>query len=191
MVRKLLFWLSGWLRVRVVLAGGAPLFERYLLARALGCELFLHHYLRADPERGLHNHPARWAAVLLLAGSYSERRRWMLNRTLLHHRTRELYFPDDRVFFPMEPFARRQRTLGWGFGARPAALLLKRDFHRIAAMHSERGSWSLFLMGPRTGGWGFAEDRAGWVPYREFEGAPQPFDWQSAPRGRAIERASA
>src|SRR5260370_32406267 len=53
----------------------APLFERSHVFTArlplLGeVTLYLHHYLRSDPDRGPHDHPWPWAIALPLAGGY-------------------------------------------------------------------------------------------------------------------------
>ena len=51
-----------------------PLFERYHVFTCrlpwLGeVTLYLHHYLRSDPDRGPHDHPWPWAVALPLAGA--------------------------------------------------------------------------------------------------------------------------
>jgi hypothetical protein len=43
------------------------------LFRFCGWVVYLHHYLRSDPDRGLHSHPFR-AYAWILAGGYKEER---------------------------------------------------------------------------------------------------------------------
>ena len=82
MIRRLLHWLAGHLRAKVYEAevsetnpARKPLFERYLVCRLPGGgAVYLHHYLRADPDRGPHDHPWNWAIALPLAGGYVEER---------------------------------------------------------------------------------------------------------------------
>ena len=47
------------------------LFYRSFLMQIGSWVLFLHHYVASDPDRGLHNHPARCVG-LILAGGYDE-----------------------------------------------------------------------------------------------------------------------
>lgn len=106
---------------------GAPYLSRWYLCRARRLEIYLHQLHRADDDRALHNHPWKWAVVLVLAGGYSEA-----------YRTRQGNVR-HRLVRPWRP-----------------RLLLARDFHRIDRIASGGTSWSLFVTGPRHGrGWGF------------------------------------
>ena len=43
------------------------------------------------------------------------------------------------------------------------------DFHRVDLLNPEMGSWSLFVAGRKTGGWGFRDRATGtFVPQREY-----------------------
>lgn len=43
------------------------------------------------------------------------------------------------------------------------------DFHRVDLLNPEMGSWSLFVAGRKTGGWGFRDRTTGtFVPQREY-----------------------
>ncbi len=139
--RRFLFHVSGRLPLRVVTAGPenrsrnvpdlpeTPLFERYKLLRVRGVTVFLHHYLRSDPDPAPHNHPFRWAWVMPLAGGYWERR--------------PAGFDSDGVIL----------TDRW---RRPFVPYLLRDstFHRVICKPGVT-NWSLFIHGPLTDGWGF------------------------------------
>lgn len=50
---------------------GAYLRRWYLLPRNTVCNIYLHHFLRSDDDRALHDHPWHWAS-LLLRGRYVE-----------------------------------------------------------------------------------------------------------------------
>jgi hypothetical protein len=50
-----------------------PLLFRAFLFDLGPWRAYLHHFVRSDPDMGLHDHPA-WNAALILAGGYWERR---------------------------------------------------------------------------------------------------------------------
>jgi hypothetical protein len=180
MVRQLLHTLSGLLPVRIITAevegveDGVPLFERYLIGRLPkfgrwgGGVIYLHHYLRSDPDDSLHDHPWNWAVALPLAGGYDE--------------VRLDGFDVDGM---------RQRR-SWRAPGVPYRLT-GADFHRVQLRAAT--SWSLFIHGPFTKGWGFLRpapiDNNAAVRFD----APSNWDmdemkfWRSAKRGRMVKRA--
>jgi hypothetical protein len=145
----------------------APLFRRYFLMHVclgrLELYLYLHHYLRSDPDRGPHDHPWGWAVAVPLAGGYLEERLAGFNR--LGPRFRH---PRRRPFLPYR--------------------LTGADFHRVLL---DRGatSWSLFAHGRYVKGWGFLRDFApvNDIPLVGFFAADEAGDglawWREAPRG--------
>ena len=175
MMRALLHWLTGRLRVNIVKAEVSaqdptrtPLFERYLVCGLPGGgAVYLHHYLRPDPDRGLHDHPWPWAIALPLAGGYYEERVW---RWGLHG--------------PHTCFHRRRPGLPY--------LLSGHDFHQISEMIAGT-SWSLFIHGANSKAWGFMrplEDEPGTCRYSTQSTGDG--GWNPAnPRGRDVERAAA
>lgn len=74
-MRRMLMALSARLPVRIISDNGQPYLERYFLAECLGVRMYLHRFVGSDPDRGLHDHPWRWAFSLILAGWYIEERR--------------------------------------------------------------------------------------------------------------------
>lgn len=100
-----------------------------------GGAVYLHHYLRSDPDRGVHDHPWDHAIAVQLAGGYFEER-----------------------FAGVSPEGLRKaikrRPAGRGY------LLKGSDFHRVLVGTSlvSPTSWSLFAHGPYRKGWGFLED---------------------------------
>lgn len=138
--RNALFYVSGFLPLRIVMAGPeggnrnlpqheTPLFERYKLGALGRTTWLLHHYLRSDPDAAPHNHPWRWAIVIPLAGGYWERRPDGFD-------TSGAVFT-DRWRRPFVPYILRDST-----------------FHRVIC-RPYLTNWSLFIHGPRTAGWGF------------------------------------
>lgn len=157
-------WLYTRLCERVVLArspdfivgqdapGGAYLRRWWLIPRNKVLNVYLHHFLRDDDDRALHDHPWIWCS-LLLRGSYIE-------HTILAggvHR-------------------RQVRTAG------SIKLSLPRRAHRIELISDWQNGqrrtqgapcWTLFITGPRVREWGFLCPN-GWVPWQKFTAAGKP-----------------
>jgi hypothetical protein len=121
--------------------GGAddPYLERWwLIPRNPIFNVYLHHFLRSDDDRALHDHP--WINLsLLLDGCYLE-----------HCGDGRARFRDEGQFV-----ARMPRN------AHRVQLL------RIAADGAERPVWTLFITGPRVRHWGFLCPQ-GWRHWRDF-----------------------
>lgn len=161
----------------------SPLFERYFVGRAPawlgGWTAYVHHYLRSDPDRGPHDHPWDWAVALQLAGGYDEER---LNG-----------FDGPHLRF----------RYSWRRPGVPYRLT-GADFHRVIVQPG-RTSWSLFVHGPRTKGWGFLRPCEIEIELADcsldFERAWQHVEvdssestesqwWKKNPPGRAFARAA-
>lgn len=143
--RQFLFWWSGWLPLRTIMAGAdterrsdalmasdhlTPLFERYYVGSCFGYTVYLHHYLRSDPDAAPHNHPWPWALVIPLAGGYWERRPLRISEAGLVLR--------DTWRRPFKPYVLTENT-----------------YHRVIAKPFLT-NWSLFIHTQRSGqGWGF------------------------------------
>lgn len=111
---------------------------------------YLHRILRSDDDRALHDHPG-WSISIVLAGGYYE-------------------------VVPVDPAKPAGDTITYW---RPPGFI---RFRKAVAAHrlvlprpleegwkGETESWSLFIMGPATRGWGFWCPK-GWKPYKEFTG---------------------
>lgn len=114
-----------------------PLFERYHVSTHtyLGEEvtLYLHHYLRSDPDRGVHDHPWNWAVALPLAGGYDEERFVGVGGGIISKRIIRRH--------PLIPYR-----------------LTGNDFHRVLVAPGKT-SWSLFWTGRYAKGWGFLNEQ--------------------------------
>ena len=131
-VRNLLVRLTDRLPAKIIKGpDGEPFLERYHLLRLpfLDADVMIHRFVASDPDRGLHDHPWRWAVALLLAGSYDE-----------------LIVPRADA-----PRAERQRRR-----LRPLDLnwINPRRFHRVLLAPGS-DTWTLFVTGPRSKTWGF------------------------------------
>jgi hypothetical protein len=190
-MRGFLHWLSGFLHVKVYYAqpvddtdqdaAWEPLFERYYLATIGRWTIYLHHYLRSDPDRGVHDHPYGMSFAIPLAGFYGELR-------LLG-----FYPPGGPIIGYTERRALRPYRLSGT------------DFHSLRLIPGKT-TWSLFIHKPFSKGWGFLRDvdRSQWTgaaiptvayfPAKEQElmGVGETIaKWRSRPRGRHVERAAA
>lgn len=103
---------------------------RYYLIRTAVIEIVIHHILRADGEKRLHDHPWNWAFSLILVGSYLEERSSDKTRVAV------------KVFRPGQINLIRSAT-----------------WHRIADLLSE-DVWTLFVHGPRVQSWSFGSKEA-------------------------------
>jgi hypothetical protein len=164
-IRGLLRRWARRLRCRTIAIDGRPYLRRYLVARAFGCELYLHEFLTADGERHLHDHPWAWSASLVLAGGYVEQ--------VLRHL--------DGYAGPVTAL-RAHDAPGFNW--------VGQGFHRIHALTP--GTWTLFAVGPRRRMWGFLEyqEPNGPTIYHqplEYDRSAEPADWSTFPRGADVE----
>lgn len=123
------------------------LIRRFLIPRNPWLNIYLHHVLRSDDDRALHDHPW-WSISFLLRGHLYE----------VYTET-----PSDG------PKNYRQRKLPW---LRPV-LRRPETAHRLMAPPLVKHSpWTLFITGPRIRGWGFwCKDKSMkpyHVPWQEF-----------------------
>jgi hypothetical protein len=79
-MRRLLFWLSGFLPCRIISDDDEPYLERYYVCTLFGVRVYLHRFVGNDPARGLHDHPWPWAGSVVLSGHYIEHTRQGMNR---------------------------------------------------------------------------------------------------------------
>jgi hypothetical protein len=121
--------------------GGAdnPYLQRWwLIPRNKWFNVYLHHFMRSDDDRALHDHP--WINVsYLIDGYYWE------------------HTPEGEPPYLREP---------GHFYARSAAALHRVELPRDDAGR-EVPAWTLFITGPRVRDWGFACPK-GWVPWQQF-----------------------
>lgn len=103
--------------------------------------LFLHRFHRSDAAGELHSHPWAWAVSLILAGGYSEER--------FDHATGLVV---RRAFY----------TGNVNF-------IRSTDFHRVDLDNGE--CWTLFLVGPKVGSWGFLDRfTRKFTPWKQYLG---------------------
>lgn len=134
---------------------GAYLRRWWLLPRNPVLNIYLHHFLRDDDDRALHDHPWIWCS-LLLSGGYIE-------HTIAAggvHRRQEREAGSMKVSGPWR--------------AHRVELLKVRDFVATQPDNVRPLScWTLFITGPRLRTWGFHCPK-GWVPWQRFTAAGNP-----------------
>jgi hypothetical protein len=132
--------------------GGAadPYLRRWwVIPRNRWFNIYLHHFMRSDDDRALHDHP--WINVsILLRGSYLE------------------HLQDGRVKDrkPWRPWAPWRLTFRLPTAAHRVELLRYRQVHP-QHVPGEIPVWTLFITGPNVRQWGFLCPQ-GWRHWRDF-----------------------
>lgn len=116
----------------------------YLIPHNRFFNVYLHHFLRSDDDRALHDHPW-WNFSWLLKGVYSE-----------------IVPRDPKKSAPGDAFTFHVRHAG------DTAFRRAKSAHRIMlhkdAAGREQPVWTLFITGPKLRVWGF-HCREGWVAF--------------------------
>ncbi len=113
----------------------------------------VHHIVRPDPDRHLHDHPFNFRSIVL-DGWYVE------ERPFTQLTDREALRIDGLVEDEDGTRALTTITAGSTYSAQATR------WHRISRL-SDGGAWSLFIMGRRINGWGFLVNGKK-VPWREY-----------------------
>lgn len=123
--------------------------------------LYLHHFLRDDDDRALHDHPS-CAVSLILRGHYIEH---TIADGGIHHR-REIHAGTIR-YLPTRHTHRIELP-------RRAHAAMVDGGRGVSIGHEPAPCWTLFLFGPTVRDWGFHCPHRGWVPWREFTAPGKP-----------------
>lgn len=137
---------------------GAYLRRWYLIPRNRFLCIYLHHFLRDDDDRALHDHPWAWAS-LLLRGRYIEH---TIDAGGVHHK-RERKTGSWKFSLPSRAHRIELLPSWWTEG----------DFDAACARHaadpeSRAPCWTLFITGPRVREWGFHCPAEGWIHFKRF-----------------------
>ncbi len=114
-----------------------------------GGSVMLHHFIRADDDASLHDHPWDFDTTIL-AGSYSE------------HLPPRSWTPGPGQLGPPWNHTCRHVWTGESVSHRGA------DLHCVGQV--EPGTWTLVRTGPRVRGWGFHPPGQPWTPAKVFLG---------------------
>lgn len=129
---------------------GAYLHRWWLIPRNPVLNIYLHHFLRDDDDRALHDHPWPWLSFLL-QGEYVE-------HTIAAggiHRRQNRKAGSLKVSGPWR--------------AHRVELLKIRDFVETQPHNDTPVScWTLFITGPRLRRWGFHCPKEGWIDFARF-----------------------
>lgn len=137
-----------------IVVDGEKYLTRILSPRLFGCRVYLHHFHRPDVGRHLHNHPWKWAASLLLSGSYEEDR--LDEATASATKT----FRHLGVLTEDELLSEHKHV-------HRANFIADTDYHRVTRLHGD--VWTLFVVGPENKEWGFFVDGEH-VPWKKHLG---------------------
>jgi len=114
---KFLLWLTARLPVEEIAHQGVKFMERYYVVTAFGWRVYIHRFIGSDPD-GVHDHPWRFGASLILSGWYYEQRReriytrrWfnVVNGDTFHR----IIVPAGQEAWSL--FAHNARCKEWGF----------------------------------------------------------------------------
>ncbi|KAA2285458.1 hypothetical protein [Arenimonas fontis] len=128
----------------------SPYLRRWwVIPRNRWFNVYLHHFLRDDDDRALHDHPWPWCSILLV-GSYIE-------HTIAAggiHRRQIREAPSIKISGP-----KRAHRIE----------LLPNTPNPANAFETwpRKPCWTLFITGPRVREWGFHCPQ-GWVPWEQF-----------------------
>lgn len=131
---------------------GSLYMERFALFQTKYLSARLHHIVREDRDRHLHDHPWDFTSVVL-QGGYQEFTPFRESGEPVW----SLGSSEDEVCFGCW-------RLAGSIGRRRAL-----DRHKIAQVLPD--TWTLFITGPYKNQWGFYT-RNGKIPYREYLGLP-------------------
>lgn len=151
-----------------VIIGGAdaPYLRRWhVLPRNRIFNLYLHHFLRDDDDRALHDHPWAWCSLVLAGGYYEHtiaaggihRRRWRPAGSV-------------RISGPRRA---HRIELHKHWVTRPGTVRDGADVSQIT-QHQTVTCFTLFATGPTVRNWGFHCPQRGWVPWQDFTDPADP-----------------
>jgi hypothetical protein len=127
----------------------------------------VHHTLRSDHDRALHDHPW-WNISIVLRGGYWEVMPGSFQKA---HEVGHYYFEDMDSLIKTLPGNEVARYLRQHYAVRgvkwrgPGSIVFRKatDQHRlIVPSLMQGGAWSLFIMGEKSREWGF-QTPDGWV----------------------------
>lgn len=135
-------------RKKIIGAPENPLLVRYSLFRCEAFGIFLHHMLRSDHERALHDHPWPFVSVVL-RGGYTE----IHDQTLQRKETRVWHGPGSVLVRPAE-WRHRFELSPRSVQVRCASEESLTDAF-LRAARQKCDAWTLVFVGRRCRRWGF------------------------------------
>lgn len=129
----------------------------WIIPRNKYFNIYLHHFLRSDEDRALHDHPW-WNLSLLLKGRYIEHMP-KYPKAWVSQGNREVI---KKVRYPGMPIFRNAKSV------HRIELFKDGSYNplRVPAL-GEKATWTLFLTGPVIRDWGFWCPK-GWVFWKKF-----------------------
>lgn len=125
----------------------------WVIPRNRWFNVYLHHFLRDDDDRALHDHPWHWCSILL-RGGYVEH---TIDAGGIHRRTE-----------------RQAPSVKFSRASRAHRVELQRGRSAIGGPREIFDCWTLFITGPVFRTWGFHCPERGWVPWQEFLNIDNP-----------------
>ena len=131
----------------------------FLVPKNPVCNVYLHHFIRSDDYRALHDHP--WPSLsFLLRGDMIE---WTFACPRLGPAGRfvKRHLLEGAITFRRATLAHRIQLLPDWSNVTTAA-------DRKSLCVPDKGAWTLFITGPKLRNWGFHCPHNRWVPWQDF-----------------------
>lgn len=152
-----------------VIAGvdGDPYLKRWSLFLPFGASIKLHHILRSDEDRDLHDHPWSFVSIILRGGYYEHTYRPCIGGQQHQFRTTaDIWHPHCVVCGLYKKFTIRT----WhGVGS---ILLRPHPWPHRLEIPEGRTAWTLIFTGPKRRQWGFITV-CGWIPWFRYTQAKE------------------
>jgi hypothetical protein len=134
-----------------VIGGEADPYLRrwWVIPRNRFFNIYLHHFVRSDDDRALHDHPW-WNCSILLEGAYREH---LVQDAPVLRKAGAIAFRRPRVAHRVELLPLHAGV--WFAEGKPVPII------------EEHPCWTIFITGPRVREWGFLCPR-GWRHWKDF-----------------------
>lgn len=113
-----------------------PYMERYSIFELFGWNIYLHRFLRGDPDRSVHDHPFDGFSFILTEG-YTE-------EVPIQYKDGTYAIDRDGLILDRK----KRRWFNW---------VPSKKFHVVRMNPGSRPIWTLFIHGPRKKSWGFLQ----------------------------------
>lgn len=160
----LVFWIEHLYKTRQIIIDervGTPYLIRYFLykpkTKGKG-RIYIHHIMRSDYDRALHDHPWSFKSVLLWGG-YREHTTY----------TDMEYRPVRGKWKPTFFNASSDEALHCDFNA-PCVLLRPAAWRHRLDLRDNKPVWSLVFTGPKERSWGFWTTLRDFCPWKKYDG---------------------
>lgn len=165
---RFIIWLLGFVTHEHHLHGYMNRYWIFIKRAKTHIQIRLHHILRSDDDRALHDHPW-WYLSIILKGGYWEVTKATLEQVFKH----SVRLPNPETLYDPRYLIFQDDTWYYRKWYGPGSILFRRATHQHRLIiPAERTAWSLFICGTKSKDWGFITEK-GWVKWDEYESAEE------------------